>query len=637
VLNHPAKKAIVVGLDGASMELVLRMVREGHMPNVNRLLDRGVYREMLGVFPTLTPPGWTTLATGAWPGTHGVTDFNIRRLGSSLDDTIWGIDTRLCQAEYLWNTAERCGKIPILVKYEMSWPPTVEVGIQVEGTGPGVSNHAQIAGYHLFATHSYTGYRVGGEKDTETVDPSALQGRDAVDWVQVRPAHGWQNLPGSTRPPLEVTLTIRPLARGRPNMQRGQRGTPKTYHALVFAQGSAYDRLLVAREKDAGQALCSLAPGEWSAYWQDHFQIDGAPVEGSVRCKLMRLSPDGEHLELFFPQIWPITGYTYPEAIAQELHDHVGPFLQNPARDALGLIDDDTYFEVLDDHLACLGETALYLTGRYRWDLLFTETHASDYANHFFLRLADPGSGATGGIQARCYEGLVRTYGAIDRWIGRLITRMDEETVLVVVSDHGGTPDRQRRVTVDEALAAAGLLAYKDGGPEIDWTQTVAAPVGLGHVFLNLKGREPDGIVDPADYERLQRKVIDAILDYRDPGTGERTFCLALTHADAEMVNLWGDRVGDVVYALRAEYDGAHGYHLPSSRLGIGAQHAVCIFSGAGIRQGVHLRRQVRQVDVAPTISYLLGIDVPRDAEGGVIYEALRDPNWHLTEGGEGA
>jgi predicted AlkP superfamily phosphohydrolase/phosphomutase len=614
------------------MELVLRMAREGHVPNVSQLLARGAYREMLGVFPTLTPPGWTTLATGAWPGTHGVTDFNMRVPGASLAETEWGINTRLCRAEYLWNTAERCGKVPILVKYEMSWPPTVREGIQVEGTGPGVSNHAQIAGYHLFVTPGYEGYRVGGEKDTETVDPSALQGRDAVDWIEVGPARGWANLPDSTRPPMEAALTLRPLARGRPNMQRGREGTPATYHALIWAGGSDYDRLLVAPAKDAAKAWCVLSPGEWSPYWQDRFEIDGAPVEGSVRCKLMRLSGDGRHVELFFPQIWPRTGYTYPDGIAQELHEQVGPFLQNPARDALGLIDDETYFQVLDDHLACLGDTALYLTERYGWDLLFTETHASDYANHFFLRLADPDSGATGEVQARCYEGLVRTYAAIDRWIGRLMARMDAETLFVIASDHGGTPDRQRRVTVDEALAADGLLVYEGDGLGIDWTRTVAAPVGLSHVFLNLQGREPDGIVDPVDYERVQREVIDAILDYRDPDTGERPFCLALTHSDAEMLNLWGERVGDVVYALRPEYDGAHGYHLPSSVLGIGAQHAVCILSGAGIRPGLHLAGQVRQVDVAPTISYLLGIDVPRDAEGGVIYEALQDPNWHLNK-----
>ena len=58
----------------------------------------------------------------------------------------------------------------------------------------------------------------------------------------------------------------------------------------------------------------------------------------------------------------------------------------------------------------------------------------------------------------------------------------------------------------------------------------------------------------------------------------------------------------------------------------------LAVMSGAGVKKGVHLKGQVRQVDVAPTISYLLGFDVPRDAEGGVVYEALEDPNWHLTE-----
>jgi predicted AlkP superfamily phosphohydrolase/phosphomutase len=160
----------------------------------------------------------------------------------------------------------------------------------------------------------------------------------------------------------------------------------------------------------------------------------------------------------------------------------------------------------------------------------------------------------------------------------------------------------------------------------------MAAPLGLGNVFLNLAGREPEGIVKPEAFDVVQRQVIDAILDHRDSETGERPFALALTREDAEMINMWSELVGDVVYALRPEFDGAHGYHLPSSRLGMGAQHAVCVLYGAGIRRGGHLKGQVRQVDIAPTISYLLGIDVPRDAEGGVIYEALADPNWHLAQ-----
>ncbi len=149
-MNSPAKRAIVIGMDGASMEIVKNLADAGHAPNIKALMASGGWRPMVGVFPTLTPPGWTALSTGSWPGTHRVMDFNIRDVGKRLDKTVWGINTNLSQSEYIWNTFERAGKTPILVKWEMSWPPTVKRGVQVEGTGPGVSNHHQIAGYHLF-------------------------------------------------------------------------------------------------------------------------------------------------------------------------------------------------------------------------------------------------------------------------------------------------------------------------------------------------------------------------------------------------------------------------------------------------------------------------------------------------------
>ena len=146
----PAGRAMVIGPDGASMEIVKHMVARGHAPNLGHLIATGCHREMLGVLPTLTPPGWTSLMTGCWPGSHEVTDFNIRAPGRALDETVWGINTGLCQREYLWNAAERADKHTILLKFEMSWPPTIRHGIQIEGCGPGISNVAQIAGYHYF-------------------------------------------------------------------------------------------------------------------------------------------------------------------------------------------------------------------------------------------------------------------------------------------------------------------------------------------------------------------------------------------------------------------------------------------------------------------------------------------------------
>lgn len=637
-MASPAKRAIVIGMDGASMELVKNMIEWGHVPNLQRLIEQGVHRPMLGVFPTLTPPGWTALSTGSWPGTHQVMDFNIRALGQPLTETIWGINTGLARSEYLWNAVERAGKKPILVKWEMSWPPTVTSGIQVEGTGPGVSNHHQIAGYHLFVAGKWAPRPIGGDRDPETLDPSALQEGAPYDLVTLEPAAGWTNLPDSQRPPLQATLVLMPLARGREEMLRGKVSVPKRLHALVYARGSnGYDRVRVTATRDGSDPIADLGVGEWSDWALDTFVIDGSPIQGYVRFKLIALTPNADQFELFVPQIWPTGGdYAVPPGTAEDIFQALGPFLQNPARDALGIFDDDTYFELLDFHHQRLAEVALHLAAKHPWDLLMIESHASDYASHFFLAQADPISGADPATIERCRQGLARTYESMDRMIGKVLALADPDTVVAVVSDHGGTPNQHRPVDINDVLAQAGFVHDTTdpatGQSTVDLDKTTALGIGLVHVFINLQGREPGGVVAPEDYARTQQAIVDALHAYVDPRTGEHPFVLAVTRADAEMLNLWGDLVGDVVYALKPGYDGAHGKQLPSTSFGIGGQHSTFILAGAGVRQGLALRRQVRVVDVAPTIAYLLGAPMPAQVEGGVIYEALEDPNWPLTE-----
>jgi predicted AlkP superfamily phosphohydrolase/phosphomutase len=637
VVNSPAKCAIIIGMDGASMEIVNTMIEWGHAPTLKQLKERGVFRPMIGVFPTLTPPGWTALSTGSWPGTHGVMDFNIRATGQPLDQTIWGINTGLCQSEYLWNTVERAGKTPILVKWEMSWPPTITAGVQVEGTGPGVSNHHQIAGYHLFTGGKWAPRPIGGDRDPETLDPSALQDGAEYDVVTMQPANGWAGIPQSHKPPLEAELTIRPLARGRADMQRGTSGTPKTYYALIYASnGDGYDRVLVSRSRDAGQALADFGPGDWSGWQRDEFVIDDEAVEGSFRVKLITLTPEADEFELFVSQIWPNGGdFAVPAGIAEELHDQIGPFIQNPNRDALGVFDDDTYFELLDVHHQRIADYACHLATTREWDVLFVETHASDYASHFFLSQADELSGAHAATIDRCRRGLANTYKSIDAMIARIVELADDDTVVLIVSDHGGTSNQHTPVDINVVLEESGFTTYvtdPESGERVpDLSRTTALGIGLVHVFINLEGREPGGIVPAEEYEATQQRIIDALMTYVDSATGKRPFVLALTRADAEMLNLWGELVGDVVYALKPGFDGAHGKQLPSTSFGIGGQHSTFIMTGAGVREGVSLTRQVRAVDVAPTVAYLLGLPVPQHAEGGVIYEALEAPDWMLT------
>lgn len=99
------------------------------------------------------------------------------------------------------------------------------------------------------------------------------------------------------------------------------------------------------------------------------------------------------------------------------------------------------------------------------------ETHASDYANHFFLGQSDEESGASAETIKRCRDGLARTYASIDQMVGRLMELADDKTVIVLGSDHGGTPNRFRPVNITQVLEEAGFIVYKR---EVDNTNPIS-------------------------------------------------------------------------------------------------------------------------------------------------------------------
>ena len=656
----PAKKAILIGTDGASMELWRRMAAWGRAPNMKKLLETGVSRPMLGTHPTLTPCGWTSLFSGSWQGTHGIMWWGSHREGESMKTAQWTMAAHTSKSEQIWTTAERAGKTPIMIKQEITWPANLERGMQIEGSGPGVSNYHQISGYHLFVSGNWRPRPVGGTIDPEATDPSRGGSDAPYDYVELQPATGWVNLPSSSLEPLQTVVTLTPLKRGRTILHRGHEGTPQDWDILIYASGDeGYDRVLVTENKDDNGPFADLGVGEWADWRLKSFEIDGENVEGYVNCKLITLSANADNFELFFPQIWPRRGYSNPPSVSDEIDEKVGNFLQNPARDALGFVDDRTYIELCDFHHGRIADIAEMLTRDHDWDILMAETHATDYSDHFFMGSADPISGATPDVVERCLNGLKDTYESTDKMIGRLMDLADEDTVICIVSDHGATPNRSDPPDIKDILVDAGLLVFTDTpsnqdaartgplGPgevpdrvdwdvmmqnkfEVDFEKSVAIPMNSIDIFIPVKDRDPEGHVEPENYEKVQRKIIDTLMSYIDPATGEHPFSVVVGRQDAEMLNIWGTSAGDVIYALRPEFDGVHGKHLPSSVFGIGSQHSTFVLAGAGVRNGVELDRKVQVVDVAPTLCHLLGLPMPENVEGGVVYEALEDPNWYL-------
>ncbi len=135
-------KVLLLGVDGMDPRFTKRLVDEGKMPNVKKLMDMGSCRDdlmMLGANPTITPPMWATLATGAYPMTHGIMDYNL----SAEDDkdiTIGAFSSRFLKAEPLFNVTAKAGKKTLVMHWPGgSFPPTIDSEnlITIDGSSPG--------------------------------------------------------------------------------------------------------------------------------------------------------------------------------------------------------------------------------------------------------------------------------------------------------------------------------------------------------------------------------------------------------------------------------------------------------------------------------------------------------------------
>jgi predicted AlkP superfamily phosphohydrolase/phosphomutase len=623
-------KAIVIGLDAATPELTQKYIAEGRCPNLARLIASGYMAPALPTIPTATSINWTTIATGAWPGTHGIVGMEVHLPGDGHPDkTVSGFNTDLCNAEYLWNAAERGGKKPFLMRYTCSWPPTVRSGFQVDGDGKSwtQTNPNLAAPEAAYSTRELRG----------------------AARLELRPAEGWAGLGQEEALEAELSIVAFGAADDAPLQipgWPGRWGTPvdsgvRLYLLVRRGPSGGYESVTVCRDKDLASAVDTLRPGEWSKPTYETLYSRHGRRPCGVWFKLVSLSADGSELTLFQPEIFPADGvFTRPESLAEELTALAGPYIDEPGHVAhcfVGWVDEETYFELLEYQAQWFTKAAEYTLKRYGWDLFMTQVHGIDWSMHVFTGhhgiVIDP--------YPNLWEMMGRNYEIYDRMVGRFMELADEDTLLVVVSDHGSI-DATVDFNPSQLLLERGLQVrkaiegtYTHGQPglqvlaplgEIDWSKTKAY-ASHGEIRINLKGRDPGGIVEPGEeYERVVAECIAALYDARDEKTGKRKVSLALTREDARTIGLYGERVGDIVYTVNAEFGGNHG-ELPNVHHGISSLNALLVMSGPGVKQGVR-GKHVWLTDVAPTVAYLLGIPRPHDAEGRVLFEGLERDTW---------
>ncbi len=620
-MPNKIEKVMVMGIDSPVAARVYQYAREGKLPNIQRIMDAGVWSpNCLVPFPTITPPNWTTMATGAWPGTHGITDFDGHIPGDQLDEVHQNLDAREVEAEAIWTAAERAGKKSIIVSWPTSWPTQPKDGYRISGFGNNINDWRINVPRAVFTQYNLTHDMLIA---TEPF-PFAAQ---AV-W---QPAKGWEGVEHSPKAKeAEVTLVVR-----RSQFQMA----PIKWQLLVdSSDGKSYDTVVVAKAKNKAGVYARLKPGQWTENIYDSFDSNEGPKPAVFRMKMVELSPDAEQLRIFIPGLCGLRGWGAPEAIEDEIKSEMGMPMGRAGWEShqMEWIDDQTLVETCELTHEWLADAALYLLKNKPWDLYFMHIHTIDWFYHTFSVDLDPATSDSPETIKRFEAMELTLYQGMDRCYGRILEAADDKTLVVFISDHG-VKASMASYSVQDILEKAGLLVYKPAeegkARQIDWGKTKAVGQRHIHVYVNLKGRDPQGIVEPgAEYEQVVQQVLDVLHEYRDPKTGLHPITLALTREDARCLNLDHPKSGDVIYAVDPRFGKEHGEFLPTARVSIGDMRGVFIMAGPGVKQGEVLKRTVHLTDLVPTICYLTGLPVPAQAEGGVLYQALDDPEAPFKE-----
>lgn len=273
-----------------------------------------------------------------------------------------------------------------------------------------------------------------------------------------------------------------------------------------------------------------------------------------------------------------------------------------------------------------------YLIKAKDYDVVFSHLHNVDCAGHQIWHLGKT-LGPWKHTDEKIYQGLIeKFYEQTDKYLGRFLHLLDEDWTILVVSDHGLIIGENVPPILGEygglntkVMEELGYTVMTADG-QVDWSKTRAVQIRSNYIYINLKGRDKTGIVDPADKYDLEEQIISDLYNYRDAATGKRVVGICLRNKDGVLLGVNGPECGDIFFSIEEGYNRLHGDSISTST---GYYHSsvspIFIAAGQGIKQNFKTERTIRQVDVTPTIAALLGTRFPAQCEGAPIYQILSE------------
>jgi predicted AlkP superfamily phosphohydrolase/phosphomutase len=514
---HAEQKLIILGIDGMDPQLLKKFMAEGKMSNFSMLAQKGSFRLLTTSIPPQSPVAWSNLITGMNAGGHGIFDFIHRdphtlqpyfsasrveppkhgiHLGRWVIPIGGGSAEQLRQGKAFWEILDEYGVPNSIFRMPSNFPPVQSKGRTLSGMGtPDLRGSYGTFSFYTDDPLATAGVVEGGQIIPVEVEESQVKAK------LIGPDNTF--LKGSP-PTLEpFTVSIDPLE--------------------AVAKFAVQDEKFVLRE------------GEWSDWVHVQFQL--IPFIGNVKgiCRFY-LKQAHPRFELYVSPVNidpadPALPISTPKNYSRELSEEVGDFYtqgiseDTKARSA-GVLDDKEYLQqsrtVLAEH-------------RQIFDVEFPKFHSGvfffyfsslDLNSHMLWRLIDPQHPEYDASLAAEYgSALPEFYQQIDQVLGEVLQRMDSHTTILVLSDHGFAP-YNRSFNLNTWLLNHGYITLKnETNPDpnqafanVDWSRTRAYGLGLNGLYLNLRGREREGIVEPGTQaDELVREIKDKLVNMRDP------------------------------------------------------------------------------------------------------------------------
>jgi predicted AlkP superfamily phosphohydrolase/phosphomutase len=381
-----------------------------------------------------------------------------------------------------------------------------------------------------------------------------------------------------------------------------------------------------------------------------------------------------------------VLDYAYPLSLIEELKKHVPEYAVWPTRAYHFPGGEETLLDFIREMTRVRIKAIKYLLGRYDWDFFMTVFRSTDVVQHWFWRFMDQEHFRhDSAASEKLKSAILSVYQEIDAYLKELLDSFAQDTLLIVMSDHGFGP-LEKYVYINNFLldrgylrlkktpkAQAKFLLYKTGltpfnlyrivlrlkmgkniaavskhhrkgfrafiqklflsFDDVDWKNTQAYSRGnSGAIFINKQGREPAGSVSEEDFKKVEKNIIDDLSSWRDPQSGERmvgrlfgTGETPWKTSSQNFPDIYFEMTNDKYFPFARYNFPSNSWMEPAFDLsGWHRKEGVLMLSGQGVKRGVPIKR-AHIIDLAPTILAYLGVPIPEGMDGRVLKELFED------------